>query len=446
MKNKFLKELEKKLSVLSLEEKEDIIDEYSDIIDEKIKHGKTEAEAIKEFGDVRELAKEILKAYKINPDYKEESSTKKMIEDGENLIKKIANKLTEFTDKIVDSFKNNDQEFTTSTVFELIIKIFLVLICLAFLKLPFYILSELGMGIFSIGFYPFSTILSAIWQVLIEIIYLVVCGLLIISVVNKYTNKKEMEKTKTKKTKTKKSVKEEEQKKQSGFSDFVIILIRIWTIILILVPIWLIEIAILISLGVIVYCIIKGLEVFGILILVLGVLGITCYFGDLVWKLLFNKKDIHLYPIFINIVLITIGGLMTFDYITTFTFKNEAPVNVNFIDESYTYNLEKETIVPYDSEIIVDNNLENNKLIIKINYCSDFYVITKPILSGDSLDVIYTYKNDFKLSLNNSLTTKIFDNLKDKTIYNYGMLDNVKIKIYVNEQTKNMLMKNKFGE
>jgi len=445
MKNKFLKELEKKLSVLSLEEKEDIIDEYSDIIDEKIKHGKTEEEAIKEFGDVSELAKEILKAYKINPDYKEESSTKKIIEDGENIIKKIANKLTEFTDKIVDSFKNNDQEFTTSAVFELIIKIFLVLICLAFLKLPFYILSELGMGIFSIGFYPFSTILSAIWQVLIEIIYLVVCGLLIISVVNNYTNKKNKEKKK--KVNNKKSTKEvEEPKKQSGFSDFVITLIRVWTIILILVPIWLIEIAILISLGIIVYCIIKGLEVFGILVLVLGIFGITCYFGDLVWKLLFNKKDIHLYPIFINIVLITIGGLMTFDYVTTFTFKNEAPVNVNFVDESYTYNLEKETIVPYDSEIIVDNNLENNKLIIKINYCSDFYVITKPVLSEDSLDVIYTYKNDFKLSLNNSLTTKIFDNLRDRTIYNYGTLDNVKIKIYVNEQTKNLLIKNKFGE
>jgi len=445
MKNKFLKELEKKLSVLSLEEKEDIIDEYSDIIDEKIKHGKTEEEAIKEFGDVSELAKEILKAYKINPDYKEESSTKKIIEDGENIIKKIANKLTEFTDKIVDSFKNNDQEFTTSAVFELIIKIFLVLICLAFLKLPFYILSELGMGIFSIGFYPFSTILSAIWQVLIEIIYLVVCGLLIISVVNNYTNKNNKEKKK--KVNNKKSTKEvEEPKKQSGFSDFVITLIRVWTIILILVPIWLIEIAILISLGIIVYCIIKGLEVFGILVLVLGIFGITCYFGDLVWKLLFNKKDIHLYPIFINIVLITIGGLMTFDYVTTFTFKNEAPVNVNFVDESYTYNLEKETIVPYDSEIIVDNNLENNKLIIKINYCSDFYVITKPVLSEDSLDVIYTYKNDFKLSLNNSLTTKIFDNLRDRTIYNYGTLDNVKIKIYVNEQTKNLLIKNKFGE
>ena len=38
MKEKFLKDLEKKLSVLSNEEKQDIITEYSDIIDEKIKN------------------------------------------------------------------------------------------------------------------------------------------------------------------------------------------------------------------------------------------------------------------------------------------------------------------------------------------------------------------------------------------------------------------------
>ena len=68
-KEKFIKELTKKLNILSEEEKNDIILEYEDIIEEKIKHGKTEEEAVKEFGDIDKLTKEILEAYKINPDY-----------------------------------------------------------------------------------------------------------------------------------------------------------------------------------------------------------------------------------------------------------------------------------------------------------------------------------------------------------------------------------------
>ncbi|MBS7021215.1 MAG: DUF1700 domain-containing protein, partial [Firmicutes bacterium] len=70
-KKKFLSELEKKLNVLNESEIKDIINEYSDIIDEKVKHGKTEKEAIEDFGKIEDLAKEILSAYKINPDYKE---------------------------------------------------------------------------------------------------------------------------------------------------------------------------------------------------------------------------------------------------------------------------------------------------------------------------------------------------------------------------------------
>lgn len=40
-----------------------------DILIEKVAKGKTEEEAIKDFGDFDELVKEILSAYKINGDY-----------------------------------------------------------------------------------------------------------------------------------------------------------------------------------------------------------------------------------------------------------------------------------------------------------------------------------------------------------------------------------------
>ena len=92
-KKKFLSELEKKLSVLNESEIKDIMNEYNDIIDEKVKHGKTEKEAISDFGKIDDLANEILSAYKINPNYNEESkdefeaSCKKLGEDFDDFIK-----------------------------------------------------------------------------------------------------------------------------------------------------------------------------------------------------------------------------------------------------------------------------------------------------------------------------------------------------------------------
>ena len=70
--DKFFKELEKRLDILSEEERNDIINEYKDTLHEKIKHGETEEKAIEDFGSMDELVKEILSAYKINPKYASE--------------------------------------------------------------------------------------------------------------------------------------------------------------------------------------------------------------------------------------------------------------------------------------------------------------------------------------------------------------------------------------
>ena len=184
-KQEFLKKLEKKLEILSLEEREDTISEYGDIIDEKMKHGKTEEEAVKEAGDVNELAKEIIEAYKINPDYKK--ANKSFAEGAEEAIKKGAKKLSEVTEEVIDNIKNNDLEFTTENVFELVIKIIFVLFALAILKIPFYIVECLVASIFEFGIFGSTT--SFLFKFIIELAYLVVCILIILNLIQKYTSK-----------------------------------------------------------------------------------------------------------------------------------------------------------------------------------------------------------------------------------------------------------------
>lgn len=68
-KTGFLKELKRYLVVLNEGEQKDILDEYSQHIDMKMERGMSESEAIRDFGNIEELASEILEAYHVNPQY-----------------------------------------------------------------------------------------------------------------------------------------------------------------------------------------------------------------------------------------------------------------------------------------------------------------------------------------------------------------------------------------
>ena len=79
-KKQFLKKLKEALKIINPNEVEDIIKQYSSLIDEKVAMGMSEKEAIKVFGDVEEIASSIIKDYnkrKVFNDY--EDDIKEMI-------------------------------------------------------------------------------------------------------------------------------------------------------------------------------------------------------------------------------------------------------------------------------------------------------------------------------------------------------------------------------
>lgn len=67
-KTDFLQKLNQKLNLIADEERKDILMEYGTYIDDKMAEGFTEEEAVSGFGDLDELAHDILEAYKINTD------------------------------------------------------------------------------------------------------------------------------------------------------------------------------------------------------------------------------------------------------------------------------------------------------------------------------------------------------------------------------------------
>ena len=69
MRNKewFLKELQSRIALLEDAEQQDILAEYAQHIDLRVDGGLTEEDAIRDFGDLDQLAAEILEAYHVKP-------------------------------------------------------------------------------------------------------------------------------------------------------------------------------------------------------------------------------------------------------------------------------------------------------------------------------------------------------------------------------------------
>ncbi len=134
-KNEFLSHLEKRLSVLKQQERLDILAEYSQHIDIKIESGLSEEEAIKDFGDVDELADEILDAYNVNPNYnKGKLNVERSIMKG---LKRLGRVISAIADELITK--------SPKELFVVFLKLCVVGFCLFLVRFPFeWILGSLG--------------------------------------------------------------------------------------------------------------------------------------------------------------------------------------------------------------------------------------------------------------------------------------------------------------
>lgn len=160
-KEQFIAYMHKKLAVIKEEERKDIIDEYINHIDMKVQEGISEEEAIAAFGDIDEMIKEILDAYNIDP--KQANS--------------FDHKLNDWIDQAFVWFQNLLSSFTgmdVDNVLKLVFEIFIVLIVLAVVHIPFNIIASLGGGLLrSLLGYGLGSMLSGLWKLFINLIYFV---------------------------------------------------------------------------------------------------------------------------------------------------------------------------------------------------------------------------------------------------------------------------------
>lgn len=173
-KDEFLNILDRKLQVINEKERRDIIDEYRTHIEMKMEEGKSEEEAIEDFGDIDELVDEILDAYKINTNRVHGS---------------FDAKFNTFMDELFNGFKRFLGSFTSldvEDVVKIIFEIFIMLVLLAVLRIPFQIVSSLGASLLrSLVGFGIGSLLAMIWRIIIGIAYVVIFVVVLVNLCTK---------------------------------------------------------------------------------------------------------------------------------------------------------------------------------------------------------------------------------------------------------------------
>ena len=443
-KQEFLNKLRKKLNVLEDKEIEDIISEYAGYIEEKVNRGLTEEEAVKELGDINEIANDLLQAYKVKP---KES----------NYLNRFINKVSQMFDYFLNELSNKSGKDILKLIVEICLIIFLIMI----FRIPFLLVKDLGWNIFEGLASPISNIFYGIWSFIVEASYFVLAIILFIKIIEKryfqgfsekIVNEIEDEQPKKKKVKTSKKeetkeepvmVKEVPQKRTSIIDMItnICILFLKFIVIMCLFGVICYLIGMTFALGIGIYLLIKGVTYFGLLILLIALFQSGILLLELGINFVLNKrmKRGHILAEIITIVILTGVGLS----LGTIEIANTEII----YDSSYTETKKvtkeievSENLALYgDYDIIIDNTLEN-KIIIEYIY-PDINNIEVSISLNYYDNGYYLDERVNNLSWNKEMLNQLIEDLKDKKIYVNNF--DIKKNVYMSEETKELLFKNK---
>lgn len=460
-KKEFLEKLNKRLSILSEEEKKDILNEYKDIIEEKVKHGTEEKKAVEEFGNFDELVKGILAAYKINPDCSKSTRTKEkareMLETGEDLIKDGAKRLTEATDKLVKDIRDSNTDITLEMIFELILRGICALILMGILTIPFMILKHIGPPIFNFSGFPFKGVFSFGWNFIITCLYFLTCFFVVLLLFKEYikrghnqTNSSSLVDQNKEKSSVKNSYKEDrtypknvKKNPSNPFSSLVVILLKLFVIFVFIIPLCSMIIGLLIVLAILIFGLVEGVNLIGPILVILGGISFLIYIGTLLYNGLFHSTKIHIYPFLISFSLILVGSIFTIYFITGLEYINTVPT-IKDKTRKYEYQIQNPLIIDSyhkNHDVIIDNSLIDGKVVIKVTYYDSYATFEKreTDISNETqaekhvhFDPVGTLNGRKKLDL-------FLKDLKNNKIHNYAKLYDTTITIITNENTKDLV-------
>ena len=445
-KEEFIIKLKKKLDILEKSEIEDIVSEYEGYIEEKMASGMSEKEAVKALGNIDEIAKDLLSAYKIKDNYHENNSI--------NVINK-------FTDAIIDgidSFINVFRGKSSKEVARIIVEIFLLFVLISLCRIPFEILSEIGYDTFMVFGYKIGDVLYSIWRLILDLIYF---GFAIIfffkllkeriierNIDDKVINNKKIEKEIYKEDKVKeKKVKVKTEKEKDKNFDIIGVFTNIFLFFVkFIVGILAIGNAFYIAgitcvLVVAIYLLIQGVTYYGILFFAVALLlfGISTF--ELLIKFIFDKKNNYTKFIIVVLSSLVVGGAGMGIFATEMAQTTYIDQMKNGKTKIHTdvIAMEDKLIIPDYYHIEIDNSL-TDKIKIDYEYYPN-YLEFKISPYKVEYDYGYTfYEPDFMTVWSKKTFNELIKDAKNKTFYNYS--DLMDITIYISKENLNKVREN----
>jgi len=460
-KNEFLAKLRRKLVILKKSEIDDIVDEYGGYIDEKIKKGKSEEEAIKDFGDFDELVKEILSAYKISEDFDEDQAVS-------NVLSNIFESIASAVDKLVKKVS----KMSSGEIIGIIIEMLLVVLCLHICHFPFELVSNMGANIFDVLMSPFSNILIGIWRFVIEITYLVLVVIIFVKyfntrylmvddvsierevrkVVRKNSRKKDdvvedkYDDYKDERKKTSKNNDEEESTVFNSVFNGVFRGICKAFALLMAIPTVFVFTGIVIAFVLSIIFLGFGAHFIGIPIIILSLLIACSMFMDILFSVISSRKKTFVKifsSLIISIVLFGIGcGICALEFANA-TYINDVPSRYELKTEKYDIekkDLENYYLPRYFTNYIIDETLVD-KVVVEVKTYDEFASFN---LESSRVSRYYSIDGTSNTIFNGKKFFSLIKNdLKKKEFYNYGLLFEPIINVYGSKENLDVIASNR---
>ena len=416
-KEEFLKKLRKRLDILEEHEVEDILSEYEEYIDEKIENGSTEEEAVSSFGDVNELADELLKAYKVK------------VEKNDDPIGNFANKVIQLIDQLINDFSHKSPKEIVRFILEIIIIFCFIGLC----HIPVSMLVDLGSNVFDILSSPLNRFFYTIWRFVLEFAYFILAIVVFVRIFKaRYLQGMHFDCEGKKKKKVYVKEKEITLKKENtslneksfitSFSELIIkicVFFLKFIAICILFGVSMYLIGMSVILVICIYLLIQGVTYFGFYLVMLSLFFLGIIFFSILFNFVLDRKSHGLQlaiSLIISFTLLGVGcGVATVEVANT-EFINSPPSDVNIETMQEELVMNKDTVfIGNIGDYKVDNTLEN--VLVEYRYYPLGNKMATNVRKVD--DFVYLDWSLEKLYLRKELLNHIIADLKNKQVYNY---------------------------
>ena len=370
-----------------------------------------------------------------------------------NPVNDIINDITSIINKSINMFT----DMKGDDIFKLIFVMFLVAIGISFLKWPIDEFYDLCVNIFVNFGSVAERILSSIVYLILNVTY--ICGGVLLffyiyktKYLDKYdVNKKEVKETTIEETKNAEIKVEKKEVVVEPKKDTT----KSWTIFKVLgkiVMFFVKMIALFMSipficsfivfttiLVVAVWLIIKGVVIIGVITLMLSFLLLIGVVLELIFDLILSRKPAAK-RIFINFILglFLFGasiGILSIE-VTDYKFYNEIPVGYKTKTTTEEFDFNKDLFISdYNIEYVEDNTLKDT-FKVEVEYYDG---LSNPRINLDNNYLnIYSADDEWNFEVVNNF----INNLKHHKIYNYALLTDYKIKIYISKTNLDIVKNN----